>query len=290
MKKIIIIASSVIVLITIFLILLFSFNDEILEEEIYSVKTNYSYLSDDNVTFSVKVYSNLKKSLLNYANNADVTLHDRKEENVISVIVTDCFISNASIYNEKELYEYNISIKVEITEFFIEDCYLSLKFSNKGYTFYIGKVEINKKEKDYKPLNITNLYGLSSENNLSLSGLVISFNNKTDYNWYITKVFIGGNYVVLLDKENIVTVDEGIRLEEYTFKEENLSNNLVVETMQNKTYILPIKHLSDYYLYNCYLLLTINGEEYYISNFDYIKSNDLNSLSSYVFGGLIYEL
>ena len=85
MKKLIIIASSVIVLITIFLILLFSFNDEILEEEIYSVKTNYSYLSDDNVTFSVKVYSNLKKSLLNYANNADVTLHDRKEENVISV-------------------------------------------------------------------------------------------------------------------------------------------------------------------------------------------------------------
>ena len=51
------------------------------EEKIYSVLSSYSYLSDGEVNFKVKVYTNKEESLLAYPKNAKVYLHDVNKNN-----------------------------------------------------------------------------------------------------------------------------------------------------------------------------------------------------------------
>ena len=290
MKKLIIMFSVVIVFLTVFLILLSTYKDNTILEEVYAIKSNYSYLSDGNVNLTIKLYTNDKKSLLGYANKANVVLHDRSEENVVSAVASDSYISSVTSYNEKTFYEYSVLIDLEISKLTIEECYFTLTYSNKVYTFNIGRIEIREKKGNYNNLKISNLYGVSSENNVSLAGIIITINNDSDNNWKIDNIHIGGNNSVLLDDENIASISDSTVIEDYEYKDSALSGFISILKGEIKSYILPIKHGYNLYLYNCYLLIEINGEEYYISNFNYINSNDLTRLEKYITSGIIYDL
>ena len=289
MKKFIIMVSTLIIIVTVFLFLFFNTEEKFINEKVYSIKTNYSYLSDGKVLIPIKLYSNNKNSLLKYANESNATLHDLNEENVVSIDVVESRISSVTYLEDENLYEYILKTEINITSLVIDDCYLSLKFSNNVFTFEIGRVEVEEKGQDFNNINITNLYGLSSEDDISLHGLVITFNNRSDTRMKISNIKIGSNYELLLNKNNVITPSDSLKIEEYEYVSNESSDNLIIEGNSSTTYLIPIKYTDDYFLYNCYLLIEIDGEKYYISNFDYINSNDLNRLIRYIEGGVIYE-
>lgn len=290
MKKIIIIFSVVVLTLTACLILIFKFKDTPKEETTYCVKTAYSYLSKGDVKFDVKIYSNYSESLLLHAKEADVYLHDKKEDNVVSVSVEDVIITNTTIYNDIEYYEYTMTLNVSIDKLKIEECYLSLKFSNKVYIFEIGSFEIVKNTYPESTLKITNLYGVRAMDNLSLSGIVITFTNPTEDKLRIKKVDIGTGYEVFLSRFNKTSVSESVVIDDYLENIDNIPSPLIFEPGETATYILPIVTDKEVFLANTYMLLEINGTTHYFPNFTYIKTNDLQELKDYVIKGIIYEL
>lgn len=288
MKKLIIIISIFVLLLatTIFLISLYDKND--IEEVVYSIKTNYSYLSDGDTKINIKLYTNNKNSLLKHAKEAVATLHDRKEETVVTVEVLETQETSNTTFNNTNLYEYTVKILVSITKLKISDCCLSLKFSNKKYTFNIGDIEIEENNYQANHLKITNLYGLSKEDDLSLSGIVLTIINDGENAINITSAKIGNSIKVVLNNLNKTSVDDSQVIEDYNHT--LTSENITVEIGEANTFILPIINDSNNYLYDCYLLFEINGEFYYFSNFTYINSNDLDSLQKYVSLGKINEI
>lgn len=290
MKKLIIMASVLILLITSLLILLYINKEEtVIDEEVYCIKSNYAYLSSGKTNLNIKLYSNDKNSILGFATEADARLHDRSSENILSVKINESYIKTTAMYKENIFYEYNLLVEIDITSFIIDDCYLTLDFPEKSYVFNIGRVELKERPKDLKQLNVTNLYGLSSVDDISLKGIVITLKNTNNFSWKVDDVNIGDNCQVLLDNSNQIQISEDTTIETYKYKDVHLNGYLLVPHNESKTFILPIQKNSDIYLYNCYLLLEINGNKYYISNFDYINTNDLFTLEKYITSGLIYD-
>ena len=160
MKKLIIMFSTVVIFLSIFLLLFSGVKDKPYDEKTFSLRTHYAYLVDEKLSFAVKVYSNFDDSILLYANKGTAILHDRVEENIVSVNVLESYISNSVLYDEEVFYEYSILLEVDMDSLLIEECYLTISFSNKSYTFNIGSVELNEKKDNFKQINITNLYGV----------------------------------------------------------------------------------------------------------------------------------
>lgn len=290
MRKFIVIFSVFLLFVSILLIVFFVNKDNSIEEKTYSLKTSYAYLSDGEVEAVIKIYSNDKNSILKYADKAQVSLHDKSEENVLSVDVIKSYISNNTIYKEETFYEYSLILKVNISNVKITECYMTLKFSNKAYTFYIGSLEI--KENIYKEnkFKIVGLYGVSSRDNISLAGIVLTIKNDEDKNIVINNIYIGENYQVLLNQENINSVKDSSVIEDYYQNDQSITNFITFIKGETTTFILPIKYLKNQYLNNCYMLFEIDNEIYYLSNYNYINSNDLEGLEIYLLKGLIYDI
>ena len=92
-----------------------------------------------------------------------------------------------------------------------------------------------------------------------------------------------------MNENNIVSILESNDINDYQHVNETSSNGLTILSNTQKTYILPIQKDKELYLYNTYLLIEINKEKYYISNFNYISSNDVSRLSKYIESGILYE-
>ena len=288
MKKLAIMFGVVVLFLSIFILLLSEIKDKPYMEKTLSIKSQYAYLSDEKISFIIKVYSNLEDSLLMYANKANVKLHDRAEENVVSVTVLDSSLTNSTVLADEVFYEYSLNIEMDIDSLCIKECYMTLEFARKTFIFNVGSLDISAKKSGYKQLKITNLYGLTKEDDLSLSGYIITFNNTTNISWKITNISIGNVNEVILNSANEVTVSDSNKMENYSYIETS-SGAITVSANKSKTYILPVKNSGDLFLYNTYLLMEINNEKYYISNFNYVNSNDLNQLEKYLESGIIYE-
>ena len=124
---------------------------------------------------------------------------------------------------------------------------------------------------------------------MTLSGIVITITNPFDEELRITNISIGDGYDVILNKKHFVSVSDSMIIEDYIQDYEKDSNHLIFKPNETKTYLLPIESTDDLYLCNCYLIINIHGTEYYLSNFTYIKTNDLDALSRYLSKGVIYE-
>lgn len=291
MRRAIIIFSVFVLLLTLAIVLFFNYKENDIIENTYCVKTNYAFLSEDDVQFNIKLYTNKKESLIKYAEEAITTIHNKSEEVVVNVDVVDVYNSSTTTYIDEAYYEYTVKIKINITKIEIDDCYLTMKFANKAYTFNIGSLEIKENLYEDNNLKILDLYGVSSVDDNRLSGIVITINNSNNYNLKITNITIGKHCQILLDSNNNTTIKESNMLEDYYQVELNDSNGyLLIEANAKKTFILPINHKNNNYISNCYLLINCNGNIYYLSNYNYINSNDLESLNSYLFEGIIYDI
>lgn len=289
MKKLLIIIGILLSLTSIFLIIFFSVSETSKEEVCYSVRENRSYLSKDDLTINIKVYDNLSDSLLLYSKESEAKLHDKNEENVISVKVEDVYISSVTTYNDETFYEYNIKVSLNINYIYIEDCYLTLTFTNNVYSFNIGNLQIHENNYIENELKITNLYGISSVNDLTLKALIITIKNDNNYDIDIKNMFVGSDLNVILNDKNIVEIKDDLYIENY---ECSMNNNgyIRVKAKEEKTFIIPIINNTNLHLSNIFLTFDIKGESYYLSNFTYIKTNDLDSLKPYLFKGIKYGI
>ena len=287
MRKLIILITAFVLLLATALILYFTFKSDNIDEKVFCVKTDYMYLSDGEVELDIKLYTNDEDSLIKYANEANVYIHDKMEENLVMVDILDVYNSTNTVYVGEKFYEYTLIISFNITELTIKDCYLTMEFSEKGYKFNLGSVEIKENKYEKNPYKITNLYGLSSNNDLSLKAIVLTIKNDTDEQIKINKASLGLEYDVVVNKSNEVLVSDETKIEDYEYTLEN--RYILVESNTTKTFIMPILNGQNQ-LTNCYILFEINGEFYYINNFNFINSNDLESSSKYIFEGIIYEV
>ena len=288
MRKLIVLFSGVILLLSLVLILFNSLKDNEEMEITYSVKTNYAYLSEGEISAVFKVYSNQIDSLLKYADKANTTLHNRNKENVITVSVVESYVSNAAIYEGKELYEYSLKTLIDITDFEIDDCYMTLKFTHKSYIFYIGKLAVFKSNCLVNKLPIIDLYGLSSEDDISLSGVIVTLKNSKDKSVEIADISVGNDCDVKFYSEQIST-KESTKIEDYIKEELVVGDSVRISSNDTKTLLILIDNKSDLYLSNSYIFMSIDGIRYYIENFNYINSNDLDGLSKYIKEGIIYD-
>ena len=288
MRKLIVLFSGVVLLLSLFLILFNSLKDNEETEITYSIRTNYAYLSDGEISAVFKVYSNQIDSLLKYADKANVTLHNRNKENVVTVSVVESYVSNTTIYKGKELYEYSLKTLIDITDFEIEDCYMTLKFTHKSYIFYIGKLEVIKSNCLVNKLPIIDLYGLSSEDDISLSGVIVTLKNSKDKSVEIADISVGNDCDVKFYSEQIST-KESTKIEDYIKEELVVCDSVRISSNDTKTLLILIDNKSDLYLSNSYIFMSIDGIRYYIENFNYINSNDLDGLSKYIKEGIIYD-
>ena len=289
MRKLIILFSSVVILLSLFLVLFNSLKDEEQVEKTYSVRTNYAYLSDGEIHVVFKVYSNKLDSLLKYANQANVTLHNRNKENVITVSVVESYLSDTTVYKGKELYEYSFKTLIDITDFIIEDCYMTAKFSNKSYIFYIGKFEVIKSNCLVNKLPIIDLYGLSSEDDISLSGILVTLKNSRDKSVDVSDIVVGNDCEIKVYSEN-VSPKEATKIDAYLDNEMDAVDSVRIGSKESKTILIEIDNKSELYFCNSYIFLTVDGVRFYIENFTYINSNDLDGLHKYIKEGIVYDV
>ena len=294
MKKIGFIFSVILIVVTcLFLIYQNESTDE--EENIFSIKTSYSYINQNGVDFTIKLYSNKDESLLSYAKNAEVYLHDKKEENMILCSVRNSYLNNTILFEEKYYYEYIYDLNVNITSLAINECYLKVKFTNKEYDFMIGSFDIIQQEINDNIISISDLYGLTNDDvSKSLCAIVLTLNNPTKNLVKINSVSIGSNYKVFINKENITDCMESNDiydyLPNYSQKKEETNTGISIEKESKITIVLPIKYIKDYYLHNTYLLFEIGNSYYYYPNFTYIDSTDISVMKNYVVWGCFYDI
>lgn len=291
MRKLIFVFTMCVLLLTLSLILFDKYKDNDKEEVAYSIKSSYAYLSNNSETiFDVRLYTSNKNSLIKYATSSIANIHDKSKDTIINVAVLDVYQMSNTTYYDENFYEYSLSLKVTINELNIKDAYLSLNFTNKAYTFYLGSIDI--KENIYKDneLKIVDLYGVSSKDNISLAGIVVTINNESDQSIKVTDVIIGDEFNVVLDTNYITEVKESVFVEDYLTDDINNNNYILIEANSRQTFILPIEYSNDYYLYNCYLIICGDDFNYLLSNYNYINSNDLEGLEDYIFKGMIYDI
>ena len=289
MKKLIALFSGVVLLLVVFLAIFNSLDGKNEVENVYSVKTNHVYLSDGVINVVFKVYTNQETTLLKYTDNANVTLHDRSKDNVLTVDVLESYLSNVANYDGENLYEYSLNTQIDMTDFEIEDCYMSIRFTNKSYLFSVGRLEVVKSNCLVNNLSIINLYGLSSVNDISLSGIVVSLKNTREQIVEISNVNVGLSNSVKLYSGNIC-VKESSKIEDYIKDDIEEVESVRILSGETKTLFITIDNEQNLYLCNSYIFFYIDGVKFYIENFNYINSNDLDSLSKYVKAGIIYEI
>ena len=291
MRKLIFVFTICLLLLTLSLILFDKYQDNDKEEVTYSLKSSYAYLSNNNETiFDVRLYTSSKNSLIKYAASSNANIHDKSNDTIVDVEVIDVYQMSNTTYSGKNFYEYSLSLKVKVNELNINDAYLTLNFTNQAYTFYLGCIDI--KENIYKgnELKIVDLYGVSSKDNISLAGIVMTISNQSDQSIKITDISIGDDFNVILDTKYITEVKESVFVEDYLNGDIDNDGYIEIEANSRKTFILPIKYLNEYYLYNCYLIIYGDDFTYLLSNYNYINSNDLEGLEKYLFKGMIYDI
>jgi hypothetical protein len=293
MKKVIFIFSLIILAAT---IILWAYqnnrNDDY--EDIFSIKTSYSYISNNGVNFNIKVYSSKKESLLAFGKEAEVYLHDKSEENVIKCSVNNVYINETVLFDENYYYEYIYDLNLDMSKLKIKECYMKVKFENKEYDFMIGSFEIVEKKIEDNIISISNLYGLTSDDNSkSLCGIVVTFNNIYTDSLKIDEITIGSNYKVFVNENNIISCSESNNiydyLPNYSRQKEETNTGITLKRKEKVTLLLPIKYEKDFYLYNAYLLVKIGSNYCYFSNFTYIDSTDIDTMNKYVIRGNINE-
>lgn len=294
MKKIIFIVSLILIAFTSLFLLYFDKGVEE-EEDVFSIKTSYSYIYRDGVNFSIKLYSNIDDSLLLHGKEGQVFLHDSKKEDMVLCTVDNVYINETVLFEDNYYYEYIYDLSLNMTTLNIKECYLSVLFSNKEYDFNIGSFEIKDEKFNENIINISNLYGLTSDdNNKSLCGIVLTINNTTSKSITITDAYIGSNYKTFVNPNYLVECSESNNIydyiNDYNNKKEITNSSIIIKSNEKITIVLPIKYQKNYYLYNTYLLFKINNKTYYFPNFTYIDSADIDVMNKYVVRGFIYDI
>lgn len=276
MKKILVFFALVITLLVFVLFFYNKYKYKEEKEKIYSVGSYYSFLSKDNAVLDVSIFSNKDDSLLKFAAKANAKIIS--DNSLLDVEIKDVNLKSSTVCNDKLLYEYNMSVIIESNDIILYDAYLVLEFDNTKYQVYLGVIEIEDFNL-YNPIIYTpkTMYGLSfKEPFLSLGGIYLSFN---DFDGYLSDILIGNTFKVSLnEKYKAVASDSNLITDyiSYDYAEANSKNTIYLK--KDEGIIIPISYHEDLFISNCYILFLYEEVYYYIPNFVFIDTNDLNEL------------
>lgn len=277
MKKIYIaIAVIVITLITTSFIIFTNLNPVSFssDEEIFSIKTNYTYNINSDKRIEILLYSNNPKSYLKVYEDVNATFTNEDSTKVIAALIEEVKLVSVHEYYDQTVYGYKIYVTPENfnSSFLINDCYIQTV----DFRCSIGSLSIvNIEEKD-SYLDYTKIYAIGNDHFgfKTISALVITFYNSSSTTMYIEEVDLGPfNYASLANaQEPPKDISYSTPLEDVIgeyhptqFSEQRAS--LEVPAGKSATYLIPIYYYDIAFLGNT--LIHINNE-IYIDNFSYI--------------------
>lgn len=288
MKKIFlfIILISILSLFVVFFYNKYEYKNE--KERIYSIASYYSYLSTDDTILNFSIFSNKDDSLIRYADKADAKIIS--DNSYLDVEIKDVNLKSSTQYNNELLYEYIINVAINSNDIILNDAYLVLEFDNIKYQVYLGVIEIEDFNL-YNPVNYTPkiMYGLSfSEPYLSLGGIYLTLSDKEGY---LMDISIGNSFKVSLNEKYKALANDSNQIEDYTTYIYNQEAMIYTTYLKkDEGIIIPIYYHRDLFISNCYVLFLYEDVYYYIPNFIFIDTNDLNELKRVVRTGSIVNV
>lgn len=279
MRKVFLIVSGILIVLSGVMFFYFSDCFNANEEKTISVLSYYGTIVEEKAPISLNLYSNKKDSELLYTQNATLSIYN---ENIhIEPVFKSIEIVGSAIYENGLYYNYELNVLFNTNEIYIKDAFCKISFPNKEYIFSLGTIEIIKIG-DYEPLNLESIWGLSYDKPyLSLAGININLNDRYKM---IEMVNIGTPFHVYPVNGNLNDTNE-IKdiIDDYNYHYQ--SNGFL--SLDGKNVLLIISYDEELYLANTFMLLRIDNKDYYLYNYNYLKSNDLDARSVLINEGVI---
>ncbi len=259
-----IILSSIIILIITLIIINNNKNTSL---KFYTIKESKSYVYKLDRRMSFDIYSNKDNTLLNYSNDINIRLYldadtSYKLEN-ISIDIDDM--------NDYYIYKITSDIPYVYDEISSLDAYLDIHTSRYQFKAYIGSISIINPSCDLLSISsFSASYSLIDDIN-ELVGINIEFSN----NYHkINNFRIGNN--IKGDLENILYQQYDHEIDIYEiipdYEIEKNINNIEYNLLNNNLFI-PLSYLNLYTTRQGYILINLDGIDYYFDTFDFIITN-----------------
>lgn len=236
-----------IVLLAILMVIVIRNNEPKISPKMITVSKYYSYLYHSDQKIVIPIYLNVNNHPLSDESSYQfVYISNEDETKKLELDFYDVEKMGMETYlNEQyQIYHLIFSMPYLATDYYIEDCYLSLTLANEQVVkVYIGKMSLLYLDGDTNLLDWTSLSGIKKENSF-LSRLTEIHINYTSLLADIEKVEIGVNLDVSFKIENDLLV---ILIPEESYL---LDNVPIIITFSNteKQGILNFRYIVDYHI------------------------------------------
>lgn len=249
-------------------------NGKLTDFEFYSIKTNYSFVEDDNRKMNFYVYSKINNPLISYPN---------KNSYQIKLDNQSFFLDN--VHCKEHTYKNNSLIIIEAdipnitdTEYISETCELVIINSSYKVSLDLGSFSII----DSKYFNLLSLSALSAtysyiDDSKYLTGINLELSG--NYN-FIESFRIGGfNYGTLSRSKFSLELDNEEDIRDYiiNYNKDRVEKEYLLQIQNNKIFI-PISYILDYFIKEGYIVIKIDNVNYYFDTFPFMVTYpDYNS-------------
>ena len=182
----------------IFIIILgLSLNNNVIKEESYSLKMDYSYIYKDELTMDVVIYSNTLNPRFSIEERNKYYLISRDEEFLVAISVNEI-----TSKKEKDKYRFNVNILVpNFNNIYIDKIYFKASNDYSDDIFYIGSLNIIKDEysgniqykslsKEVDEYNYLNQISIILDKSVNINELIISKSLNASYEIDDKKIII----------------------------------------------------------------------------------------------------
>ena len=233
----------------------------------YTIKENKSYVYKLDRRMNFDIYSNNDNNLLNYSNDINIRLYFDE--------YTSYKLENIDIKKDdmKDYFIYKISCDIPYVydEISSLDAYLEINTSRYHFNAYIGSLSIINPSYDLLSVSAfsatySNINGINE-----LVGINIEFTNE----YHKIKEFKIGSYIKG-DLENILYENYNHEIDIYEIIpdyeiEKNIFNNEY--NLLNNNLFIPLSYEKLYTTRQGYILINLDGINYYFDTFDFIITN-----------------
>lgn len=248
-----------------------------LQEILYAVKTEYYYSKGDYL--EVNLYSSSNDSFLNEYKDFETYFYD-ENDNIIKVNLKEVELSNPVTYIDRILYEYRLYFLIDANDINLGKCYLEFIYESIKVNILIGSLNYYSLDNATKLNDVVNLYGLSFKTPFtSIGGVYLTINNKSDSDYLIKSAKLANNISLgsIEVEENLDNTDINEYVS-YEYKDNYVFNDKTISRNTSDSILLLLNY-DENKLYNTFpIFININGNNYFIDMFNYIKINDLNEV------------
>lgn len=260
-----------------------------IEEITYTIKQTYNLYTDDKL--EVTVYSSKADALIYYAKEAEAYLINRKGTDTCKVKVIESKITDNILYQEEMLYVFSLVIDLKVSELVFLDAMLELHYESEIIRLTIGDIYCCKKLGEPLP-GVRELYGLAFEKPfLSLGAIYLKYKNTSNEKQTFNSISLLSEHdIYLFNNVNINEETNSINdIIDYDYHYQQEFVGFTVNPNQEVVLLLGITYEKELVLNQTPIIFSINEKKYYLDNFIYIKTNNLEALESLLYRGYIND-